>query len=98
MAAPVWAKTYVPEDEYKDQIRVSQDIQPLGATPFGENINLYDGSLSFEQTDVSLAGNGPLLELTRENTLDCLRCPATPGYRIARQGCLNVICMREMGV
>lgn len=29
-----------PEDEFKQKIRVSQDIQPLGEKPFGENINL----------------------------------------------------------
>ncbi|HEY9469988.1 MAG TPA: hypothetical protein VIQ76_10290, partial [Propionibacteriaceae bacterium] len=54
-----------PEDEYKKLIRVSEDIQPLGENPFGENISLYNGSLSFEQTDISLAGNGPLLQLSR---------------------------------
>lgn len=25
-----------PEDEYKNLIKISQDIQPLGPTPFGE--------------------------------------------------------------
>src|SRR5699024_1713876 len=59
------AQTRTPEDEYKDLIRVSQDIQPLGEHPFGAKIGLYDGSLSFQQTDVSLAGNGPLLQLSR---------------------------------
>jgi len=54
-----------PEDEYKKLIRVSEDIQPLGENPFGEQVSLYNGSLSFEQTDVSLAGNGPVLQLSR---------------------------------
>ncbi|EIL97953.1 hypothetical protein RHOFW104T7_06615 [Rhodanobacter thiooxydans] len=54
-----------PEDEYKKLIRVSEDIQPLGENPFGEQISVYNGSLSFEQTDVSLVGNGPLLQLSR---------------------------------
>ena len=54
-----------PEDEYRKLIRVNQDIQPLGEHPFGESISLYDGSLSFTQTDVSLPGNGPTLQLTR---------------------------------
>src|SRR3569623_3236998 len=58
-----------PEQEYKKLIRVSEDIQPLGENPFGENISLYDGSLSFEQTDVSLAGNGPALPLRRRFNL-----------------------------
>jgi hypothetical protein len=54
-----------PEDEYRKLIRVNQDIQPLGEHPFGENISLYDGSLSFTQTDISLPGNGPTLQLAR---------------------------------
>ncbi|WP_449421942.1 RHS repeat domain-containing protein [Rhodanobacter lindaniclasticus] len=54
-----------PEDEYKKLIRVSEDIQPLGESPFGEQVSLYNGSLSFTQTDVSLAGNGPLLQVSR---------------------------------
>lgn len=38
---------------------------PLGANPFGENISSYDGSLSFDETDVSLPGNGPALITAR---------------------------------
>lgn len=58
--------TVAPEDEYKKLIRVSEDIQPLGEHPFGESISLYDGSLSFQQTDVSASGTGPLMQLTRQ--------------------------------
>ncbi len=54
-----------PEEEYKKLIRVNEDIQPLGPNPFGEQVSLYNGSLSFDQTDVSLPGNGPLLQLSR---------------------------------
>ncbi|MHB1059116.1 MAG: hypothetical protein ACYC0F_14655 [Rhodanobacter sp.] len=54
-----------PEDEYKKLIRVSEDIQPLGENPFGEQVSLYNGSLSFDQTDISLPGNGPLLQVSR---------------------------------
>ncbi|GAA0264612.1 hypothetical protein [Rhodanobacter caeni] len=54
-----------PEDEYKKLIRVNEEVQPLGATPFGENVSLYNGSLSFEQTDISLPGDGPTLQLSR---------------------------------
>ena len=64
-----------PEDEYKKLIKVNQDIQPLGAHPFGENISLYDGTLSFEVTDVSVSGNGPLLQLGRS-----LKTAEGPGY------------------
>lgn len=58
-AAAVVAQTQpnsTPEDEYKRLIKVNEDIQPLGDTPFGERISLYDGSLSFEQTDISVPG------------------------------------------
>jgi hypothetical protein len=64
-----------PEDEYKKLIKVNQDIQPLGAHPFGEDISLYDGTLSFEETDVSVPGNGPLLQLGRS-----LKTAEGPGY------------------
>ena len=73
VVAPIYFSTLLhaqsipvhPEDEYKKLIRVNEDIQPLGENPFGENISLYNGSLSFDQTDISLAGTGPLLQLTR---------------------------------
>lgn len=55
-----------PETEYQKRIKVSEDIQPLGENPFGENVSLYNGALSFEETDVSAAGIGPLLQLSRE--------------------------------
>jgi hypothetical protein len=54
-----------PEDEYKQLIQVDQSIHPLGEHPFGESISLYDGSLSFEETDVSVPGNGPTIQLGR---------------------------------
>lgn len=53
-----------PEDEYKKRVRVNEDVQPLGGQPFGERVSLDDGSLSFEQTDVSAVGNGPPLQLS----------------------------------
>lgn len=54
-----------PEDEYRKLIRVNENIQPLGEHPFGENISLFDGGLSFDQADISLQGNGPTLQLIR---------------------------------
>lgn len=60
------AQSMTPENEYKRLIRVNEKIQPLG-----EHISLCDGSLSFEVTDVSLPGNGPVLTLSRSlNTAD----------------------------
>jgi hypothetical protein len=64
------AQTMVtPEDEYKKLVKVNEDLQPLGENPFGERIGLYDGSLSFEQVDVSVPGTGPTITVGREFTL-----------------------------
>ncbi|MBD8898557.1 RHS repeat domain-containing protein, partial [Rhodanobacter sp. DHG33] len=54
-----------PDQEYQKLIHVDQNIEPLGEHPFGESINLYDGSLSFNVTDVTLRGNGPTITLGR---------------------------------
>jgi len=59
------AQSVTPEQEYQKLIQVDQNIQPLGEHPFGENINLYDGTLSFDLSDVTLRGNGPTIELGR---------------------------------
>ena len=59
------AQSVLPETEYKKLIKVDEDIQPLGANPFGESISLYNGTLSFEQTDISFSGNGPTIQLSR---------------------------------
>ncbi|MBD8900601.1 RHS repeat domain-containing protein, partial [Rhodanobacter sp. DHG33] len=68
------AQSVSPEDEYKQLIQVNQNIQPLGAHPFGENISLFDGTLSFDVIDISLPGNGPTIQLGRELT------PATGSF------------------
>jgi YD repeat-containing protein len=54
-----------PESEFQKRIKVSEDINPVGDHPFGENISLYNGGLSFEENDISLKGQGPDIELTR---------------------------------
>lgn len=61
--------TTKPEDEYKMLIKVNDDIQPLGDTPFGERIGLYDGSLSFSQTDITVTGTGPTITVGRDFAL-----------------------------
>lgn len=67
MACQAWsqAANVTPENEYKKRIRVSEDIQPLGENPFGEQIGLYNGALSFEQKDISIAGTGPSIDIIR---------------------------------
>lgn len=54
-----------PESEYQKRIKVSEDIQPVGDHPFGENIGLYNGALSFEENDVTLSGQGPDIVISR---------------------------------
>jgi YD repeat-containing protein len=54
-----------PESEFQKRIKVSEDINPVGDHPFGENISLYNGALSFEENDIKLSGQGPDIELTR---------------------------------
>ena len=57
------------ESEYVERTRVSQDVEPLGQDAFGEQINLYNGSLSFEQVDINAQGNGLPIQLMRHFTI-----------------------------
>jgi hypothetical protein len=59
------AQSATPDQEYQKLIQVDQNIEPLGEHPFGENINLYDGSFEFDVTDVNLRGNGPAITVGR---------------------------------
>lgn len=54
-----------PENEFRTLIQINQAVKQLGENPFGENINLYDGSLSFRQVDVELRGDGPTITISR---------------------------------
>jgi YD repeat-containing protein len=54
-----------PSTEYTRRIKLAETVQPLGETPFGENINLYNGTVSFRQTDISYPGIGPTITLSR---------------------------------
>lgn len=51
--------------EYTNRIKTAETIQPLGETPFGEQVSLYNGSLGFRQADISYPGIGPTIQLTR---------------------------------
>ena len=56
---------YVSQEQRTLQ-RMSSQIDHLSAsTAFGEHINLQTGDLSFRHVDVELAGNGPLLTISR---------------------------------
>ena len=63
--SPAWAGTLTPATEYRDKVKVAETVQPLGDSPFGENVNLYKGGLSFSQTDISFPGIGPTITLVR---------------------------------
>ncbi len=54
-----------PEAEYGNYVAKGNTIQPLGDSPFGESINLYDGAISFSQADVEVPGIGPTIRLVR---------------------------------
>ena len=65
-AAELRADTLVnPSTEYLNRIKGAETIQPLGDTPFGESISLFNGALSFRQTDISYPGIGPAITLAR---------------------------------
>lgn len=61
----VAADDITPEDEYRKLIQVHDQVQPLGAHPFGARIGRFDGSLSFQETDADVRGRGPALQLVR---------------------------------
>ena len=65
LSSGCYAQSATPDQEYQKLIQVDQGIQPLGEHPFGENINRYDGSVSFNVTDVTLRGNGPTITVGR---------------------------------
>lgn len=66
-ASPASAQTATnnPEDEYKKLVKVDEEIAPLGETPFGESVNVYDGGLSFHVVDITIPGTGPTIEISR---------------------------------
>ena len=55
------AQGVTPQDEYMRRLKVYQTVQPSGETPFGEQINLYTGDLTFRQADVIVEGTGPTI-------------------------------------
>lgn len=64
--SPLAAQTLVPDEDYLRRLKASETIQPVGDNPFGEQVNLYTGDLTFRQMDVLLEGNGPPIRLVRD--------------------------------
>lgn len=52
-------------EEYKDLLKIHEELPSLGDNPFGDSISLYTGELSFHQTDISLKGAGPEVSISR---------------------------------
>ncbi|MGH8031294.1 MAG: hypothetical protein ACREO8_02765, partial [Luteimonas sp.] len=52
-------------NEYSKLISQASDVHALDERLFGDDIGLYNGNLSFSQTDVSLPGSGFPMALTR---------------------------------
>jgi YD repeat-containing protein len=65
LALVVHAQTTNPEQEYKKLIKVDQEIAPLGENPFGESVNVFDGTLSFNVVDITIPGTGPTIQISR---------------------------------
>lgn len=82
LVAPV-AIASTPSTDYRERIKVTQTVQPLSERPFGEQINMYKGGLSFEQQDIELSGNGPTIALTRNYTLGGSTAGAPGKYAMA---------------
>lgn len=56
-----------PYQEYDKRLRAAEQVAPLTSDVFGEQVNLYDRSASFEHVDISLPGNSALpVELRRK--------------------------------
>lgn len=55
-------------DEYQNRIKSSGAIQAFGGnSAFGEQVDLYTGSTTFEQTDLVLEGTGPAIRIVRRS-------------------------------
>lgn len=46
--------------EYGNRLKYGEMVKPIEGEIFGEQINLYDGSVSFAATDISLPGNSDI--------------------------------------
>lgn len=60
-----FAQDVTPGSEAMARLKLSSTVQPLGASPFGESLNLYTGDVSFTQTDVEFQGTGPTIYVSR---------------------------------
>lgn len=47
LSSGCYAQSVTPDVEYKNLIQVDEALHPLGEHPFGEQVNLSTGELSF---------------------------------------------------
>ena len=53
-------------EDYARRIRATEAVAPLGDAMFGDQVNLFNGTVSFSATDISIPGNSALpVELSR---------------------------------
>ena len=53
-------------EEYAKRIKATENVAPLGDATFGDSISLFNGTVNFSATDISIPGNNRLpVELTR---------------------------------
>jgi RHS repeat-associated protein len=65
-SANALAQTMEWGEEYAKRSKAAQQISPLGDDAFGDNLSLYNGSVTFTATDISIPGNNALpVELSR---------------------------------
>ena len=57
LCEPALSQTLSAEQSYVDAISRSNNIRPLSTDAFGEKINLKDGDVRFEWTDIDIPGN-----------------------------------------
>jgi RHS repeat-associated protein len=58
-----------PWEEYAAQIQTRSTLASHGPDLFGDQVNLYNGALTFSVTDISVPGSGPPVELRRTFTV-----------------------------
>src|ERR1700754_1599228 len=91
LVAPACAQTLpTPDEQFQRHMKVNEDITPLGENPFGEQVGLYTGALSFDNSDIVLHGDGPDIVIGRSIEQTSGASGANPWYREFGNWQLNV--------
>lgn len=65
LTSPSAAQDIASTTDYAKLLGVEKTIEPVGDTPFGEQISLYTGEVKYLHSDVVVPGNGPTISLVR---------------------------------